>query len=320
MPTLSQTDFEISALVTDYAFTNEKITLDISFFTPVFMDDLYYLSRPVSYLRVKYSSADGRAHDVSLKIAASEELCINLKGETPVTVEKTVLPCGGKAIRIGSTEQNILGRCDDSIRIDWGYFYLSGNAACTVDSYHGDDMTYISLRCPLSADQDTYVTFAYDDIHSLCYFGTPVDAYWKTKGITIEAAISEALKEGASLLNRCRDFSQDLYNKAVEVGGEQYAEILSLAYRQVIAAHKLAVDPNGELIYISKECTSNGCADTVDVTYPASPMLLYFNTELSKATLRPIFKFAASKEWPFDFSPHDIGTYPPIERCDLWLC
>lgn len=309
-PALAQVKWDISALVTDYMFTHEKITLEVSFFTPVFMDNLYYLSRPVSYLRLKYESVDGHAHDVSVKIAASEELCINLKGETPVCTEALTLPNGGNSIRIGSIKQDVLWRSGDSMRIDWGYFYLAGNTDCFAESYQAENMTFISLSCTLSADQDTYLTFAYDDIHSLCYFGKPVDAYWKTKGITIEEAITEALNESGAILKKCREFSQELYQKAATAGGEQYAEILSLAYRQVVAAHKLAVDTEGSLLYISKECTSNGCSATVDVTYPASPMLLYYNPDLLKAALRPIFKYALSADWPFDFAPHDIGTYP----------
>lgn len=79
-----------------------------------------------------------------------------------------------------------------------------------------------------------------------------------------------------------------------------------------MAAHKLAVDSNGELIYISKECDSNGCAATVDVTYPSAPFFLLYNPELLKAMLRPIIRFARSDDWPFDFAPHDAGRYPLI--------
>ncbi|MGN1450629.1 MAG: glutaminase domain-containing protein [Eubacteriales bacterium] len=99
---------------------------------------------------------------------------------------------------------------------------------------------------------------------------------------------------------------------ASECGGEKYAELLSLAYRQVCAAHKLVCDGDGNLLYISKECFSNGCAATVDVSYPSVPMFLLYNPELVEGMMRPVFKFARSDGWIFDFAPHDAGCYPHL--------
>ena len=111
-------------------------------------------------------------------------------------------------------------------------------------------------------------------------------------------------------MNRCNVFARDMFCDAVRAGGEKYAEILELAYRQVIAAHKLVIDTEGNLLFISKECFSNGCAATVDVTYPSTPLFLIYNPELVKAMLRPIYKYSRSEEWTFDFAPHDVGQYP----------
>ena len=111
-------------------------------------------------------------------------------------------------------------------------------------------------------------------------------------------------------MTKCDAFSADLVSAATAAGGEQYAELLSLAYRQVMAAHKLAVDENGENLFVSKECFSNGCAATVDVTYPSAPMFLYYNPELLKGMLRPVFRYARTDDWKFDFAPHDVGQYP----------
>ena len=83
-----------------------------------------------------------------------------------------------------------------------------------------------------------------------------------------------------------------------------------MAYRQAIAAHKLVTDENGDVLFFSKECFSNGCIATVDVTYPSIPLFLLFNTELVKGMLRPIFKYFNSDDWKFDFAPHDVGCYP----------
>jgi hypothetical protein len=63
-------------------------------------------------------------------------------------------------------------------------------------------------------------------------------------------------------------------------------------------------------VFLSKECYSNGCIGTVDVSYPSIPLFLRYNPELVRAMMRPVFRFAESPAWPFDFSPHDVGQYP----------
>ena len=171
-------------------------------------------------------------------------------------------------------------------------------------------MTYVSVKIPMTDGNTETVIFAYDDIHSFNYFGHDCDAYWKSKTPTIEAAISEAIDEVEKCRQKCDTISNELYENAIECGGEKYAELVSLAYRQFLAAHKLALDETGALIYISKECFSGGHSCTVDVTYPASPFMLLYNVELLKATLRPIFRFAATDKWKYDFAPHDAGSYP----------
>ena len=100
-----------------------------------------------------------------------------------------------------------------------------------------------------------------------------------------------------------------LYDYALKAGGEEYAELVSLAYRQVCAAHKLVVDKNGELLYISKRLLKRLCRDGRR-QLSSTPMFLIFNPELVFAMMRPIFKYAASDAWPFDFAPHDAGQYP----------
>lgn len=102
----------------------------------------------------------------------------------------------------------------------------------------------------------------------------------------------------------------DTETETEETGRTLQDEVPELSYRQSIAAHKAVVDDRGELLFISKECFSNGCAATVDVSYPSIPLYLLYNPELVRGMMRPIVRYADSDAWRFDFSPHDCGQYP----------
>lgn len=128
----------------------------------------------------------------------------------------------------------------------------------------------------------------------------------------MSALIEEAAAGYTETLARCQAFHQTLWQEAQASGGDNYARLLTLSFRQIMAAHKLVVDTDGQLLYISKECFSNGCAATVDISYPSMPLFLLYNPALIEGMMRPVFRFAASERWPFPFAPHDVGTYPVL--------
>jgi hypothetical protein len=94
------------------------------------------------------------------------------------------------------------------------------------------------------------------------------------------------------------------------VGGEHYAAIAILSYRQSLAAHKIAADLNGDAMMFPKENTSNGCISTVDVFYPSAPLFLFIQPKLMEAQLLPVLEYSALARWRFPFAPHDLGQYP----------
>ncbi len=309
---MTQTSVDVNAMSTIYTFTDGKIDLTVKFTTPLLADNLAIMTRPVSYMGVTYTSCDGAAHEVSLSVLASEELVMNEKGDDAVDceiVDADGIPCA----KMGRHKQKILNRSGDDLRIEWGYFYL-GIPAGDMSYFTCDEekMTYVMGKKTLTANEETVVLFAYDDIESLEYFGKHIKSVWNSDGQTILETIASAYEQYDALCAECDAFSDKLYLDAVKAGGVKYAEMLSLAYRQVIAAHKCALDEDGNIIFASKECFSNGCAVTVDVSYPSIPMFLLYNPELVKGMMRPIFKYAESDKWNFDFAPHDVGQYPLV--------
>lgn len=299
---------DCTAFSTTYVYNANGTKVTLIFTSPIIPDDLYMLSRPISYLEVIKESADGKRHDMSIRIEMSEEICMNLRGDDEVDHEVFEL---GKysSVKMGKRDQKILCRDGDDLRIEWGYFYLTGigTAYCRKDA---DSMSFAGINAEVKSS--SVFTFAYDDIESMVYFGKHLKSYWNKDGAKITDEIFKAHGDYRVVKNKCDRIGDKLFCDATRAGGEKYAEICELSFRQAISAHKLVLDENREVLFISKECFSNGCAATVDVSYPSIPLFLIYNPELVKGMMRPIYKYAASTEWIYDFAPHDAGRYPCV--------
>src|SRR6476620_10196438 len=113
----------ITATQTKYVFNCGKVTLDVKFTSPLLMDDLQLLSRPVSYVSFKASSKDGASHSVQVFFGASTDLAVN---EPSQQVSVQTVPSNSlRIVRAGSVAQPVLQKKGDDLRIDWGYVYVA---------------------------------------------------------------------------------------------------------------------------------------------------------------------------------------------------
>lgn len=340
VPALDQSSLQIYPTKSVYAFKGEGIELQISFLSPLLANDLKILARPVSYISWQIKSTDGQKHDVSLYLDITGEWVVNTTNQK---IEWNRMQIHGmEALRFGSEEQPVLAKKGDNLRIDWGYLYLVSPAKDTMELAIASDAACrdgfikdgkipdtddtrmpraVSDNYPVMAMQQNYtgvgtepvsnyLMLAYDDIFSIEYLNRRLQPYWRNECDTIQDMIQIAAKEYTSVQKACQEFDKTLVEDLLKTGGVEFARISTLAYRQCLAAHKLARDFDGKPLHFSKENFSNGCIATVDVIYPASPFFLLFNTELLKAQLKPLLDYCQSNRWTFPFAPHDLGTYP----------
>ncbi|HZU25990.1 MAG TPA: DUF4965 domain-containing protein [Bryobacteraceae bacterium] len=336
-PALQQTSVEVLPTRTIYRFTAPKVAVEMTWTTPALLDDPDLLSRPITYLTWRVSSSDGRQHDIALYLDASYDLAVNTDDE-PVTfgrVQIGDLP----VLRVGSQEQPVLKKQGDDVRIDWGHFYLAPDRAAGVHlairdadetraafvkNGHIPDFDNPDESTPVlameidpqpvgAAPVSRYAMLAYDDVWSIEYFQRRVRPWWRRNGAGVADILRAASRDYAALTDRCARFDEELTADLRSAGGEKYAHLASLAYRQALGAQKLVADADGTALYFPKEDFSNGCIGTVDVIYPGAPMLLLFAPKLLEAELRPVFDYAAMPRWKFPFAPHDLGTYPKAD-------
>jgi hypothetical protein len=341
-PALPQTRLQVWPTRTIYGFEGSGIRLTLTFLTPALPFDMDILSRPATYITWEIQSADGRDHAVEVYFDASSDLVVN-SPDQPVVWSRVRLG-NLEVLRIGSQQQPVLEKHGDNLRIDWGYLYIAapgpgvseaatdGRSARALFKESGELPGSDALMDDLIAHRPRkgvpvlgytldfgklgvkpvakFLVLAYDDIFSIEYLDRRLRPYWRRQGADAGDLLCAAVNDYQRLREKCEAFDRELTADLTRVGGEKYATLATLAYRQTLAGNKLAAALDGTPFLFPKENFSNGCISTVDVLSPNSPFFLLLNPSLMKAQMQPVFEYAASGRWRFPFAPHDLGTYP----------
>jgi len=344
---LPQARVEVLPTRTLYTFEGGGIRLTLTFMTADLPEDLDILSRPVTYVTWRAESLDAHRHEVAVYFDARSEIAVNKPSQAVNFEEASDAPL--KAWRVGSVEQPVLEKKGDDLRIDWGYFYVAmapaPMAELTATSCETARDDFVAGRYPGGpapggtahglgtslqgvADNSAgiaamvnlgligehpascWLMLAYDDLYSIQYMKKNLRPYWRRHGDDASALLKKAAADYESLQQRCAKFDAELMGDLRKAGGQNYAELGALAYRQCFAAGKFVADDNGQPLHFCKENHSNGCISTSDVFYPMSPQFLLFGPTLAKSFMVPFMNYAASERWKFPFAPHDLGTYP----------
>ena len=287
-------------------FESAEIALTVTFMTPSLPESIDLLSWPITYVSFAATSLDKKPHRVSVEFEVSPEIAVNEPQQK--TVWSTVEIDGLATESVGSQTQSILGRSGDDLRIDWGYLYLSATAA--QKPKWNKHRLELDLGSVIGKDSTCWLMLAYDDLYSIQYMKENLRPYWRRTGCEIGDLLKAAAKDYDDLTRRCTAFDNELMSDLRKAGGENYAHLGALCYRQCFAAGKFVADANGQPLQFCKENHSNGCIATSDVFYPMAPQFLLFGPSLAKSFLVPFMNYAASDRWKFPFAPHDLGQYP----------
>lgn len=340
VPALPQVGLEVSPTRTRYDFEGAGVHVSLVFLTPMLASDLDLLSRPVTYLTWKLHTVDRKTHTASLYYDNSAELVVNTADEPVVWSRDQV---GDLAVmRMGTQAQPVLAKAADDLRIDWGYLYVAAphrqgvrEVVAEAKSAQGQFSstgllpTQYDTRMPRPAADhmpvmavvfgatklgpsplERHLILFYDDLYSIELLHHRLRPYWRRNGAEANDLLRDSEKQYVALQSRCKVFDREFLQDFTKLGGEKYAELAALSYRQTFAGNKLAAGANGEPLFFAKENFSDGSISTPDVIHPECPPLLLFNPELLRASLVPVLRYVTSGQWKFLFPPAQLGTYP----------
>jgi hypothetical protein len=330
-----QTACDVLPTSTYYTFTCGPVDLDVVFTAPFLMNDIELMSTPINFISYQVRSNDGQEHNVQFYYGTTPELTVDNNLQATVSTIESGND-GRRYIKSGSRDQKVLGKAGDGITIDWGYLYLPDvNGSIAVADQGLTASTFASTGAlpestlPFASSDEgempqlsyvhdfgtvsqasSYMMFGYDEVKDIRYMDVDYKGYWARNGKTIQQAFAEFQQSYDDIMTRCKVQDQIIYDDGLAAGNVKYAELLCASYRQCIAAHKIFEDNKGNLLFFSKENNSNGCVNTVDLTYPSAPLFLLYNTDLMKGMCTSILDYCESDRWGFDFAAHDLGTYP----------
>ena len=318
LPRLEQVELDVTSFKTSYKFKGNDFTLAVDFVSPLPLDDLELLSCPVCYM--DYSFISENKHEIEVSLSMHQGWCYN-EFNSNRTVRGGIIKLDNlECSWFGLKRQLFLSQTNDATKADWGYFYLAGKKVYYGDinshnSYYYGDFVYSNANnaekyitaCSNEIKDTIYI--GHDDQVAIIYFNEFLKTYYFRNGKSIFDAFNYIKNYHDEINLKLEKFDDELRNEALQIS-EEYYNICVASLRQSIAAHKLVENRDGELLFLSKECCSNGCIGTVDVTYPSIPLYLRYNPELVKGMIIPIYSFARMPVWKYDFAPHDVGTYP----------
>ncbi|EPE28779.1 Six-hairpin glycosidase [Glarea lozoyensis ATCC 20868] len=318
-----------------------KVSMNVTFISPVQPNDLKRQSIVGTYLEVGVKSLDAAGHKVQLYVDTSAEW-VNPTHNSDV-VEWSFSDQNGIASHkswLKTQSEFNADYPDDAAH--WGNWYLSTAAisgmtyqtgsdnnvrqrflsSATLDNSLDTNFRAIRQDWPVFAfsnnlghvggsPKKTLYTIVHAQKNAVLFNGAngiaPVPSLW-TSYFDSDAALVEFFYKDHPTITGAIDTQIALHSHAA--GGPDYTLLTTLSVRQSLAATVLTNTPTSPLLFL-KEISSNGNTQTVDVIFPSLPLFLYLNPSFVKYLLEPLYINQESGRWPHTYAIHDIGANFP---------
>ncbi|KUJ19273.1 DUF1793-domain-containing protein [Mollisia scopiformis] len=342
-PTLvSQDSFEYTSQRSTFIMNVAgKVTMNVTFISPVTPTDLKKMSIIGTYLSISVVSRDGATHSVQLYADTSAEWVNPTHNQDVVQWSYTVENGVASHQSFQQTQSEFNADFPDDAA-HWGNWYWSTAAMSSMTYQNGADVTVrqnflsngalpntqdsnyreISTNWPVFAFANalgsvgtTPVNTLYTIVHAqqnAIYFDganglTAVPSLW-TSYFGSDLAMVEFFY--GDFVTKVGAIDHQIAADSLAAGGQDYLTITSLSARQAFGAVQLCGTTAKPYLFL-KEVSSDGNIQTVDVLFPAMPIFLYSNPILVKYLLDPLFENQEAGNFPQTYSMHDLGpNYP----------
>jgi len=338
---------KVMASQTYYQLKAGSVNVDLTFTSPQRLDNLDMMVTPIGYVSYKVTPADGKNHNVQFYLMVSPEFVASNNDYGRFTTQMEA--SGLKMVRCGHDVQEL----NSSPRADWGYLYVVADPGKNQDVCFGFDatrflaggnipgrpLTGVSHELFSTAKQHPFIVFK-DDLgrveagknqYGFATIGYDYDGkaihdadggtgtrpnYYTRRGTFTELLRSYVDNYAANMASALA-WDERIYDDAKGIGGENYAELASVAYRQTASAHMVVTDNNNEPLVYNMSAGFYQKTQSADVLYCVAPLILCYAPDLLTKNLLPTIRYYNIPQWTSTWAadncaPHTLGAFPWI--------
>ncbi|KAI0455038.1 glutaminase GtaA [Xylaria acuta] len=357
---VDQTEFSYTSTRSNFVMNvGGKVEMNITFLSPVTPNDLKRQSLTFSYLDVGVHSLDGADHDVQLYADVSGEWA---SGDLGAVIEWDYGTSDGVAYH--TFHRQTQTEISETRELpNWGDFYWSTGDTDGLTYQSGADVDVrgaFKNKGVLANTKDTkfravnnnWPVFGFaknlgsvssNSINTLFTIGLTQDnaiqllgegsglttypSLWKSYFSSDLDAVTWFYNDYSTAVDLATSLDDKVASDSIAAAGQDYLTITSLSVRQTFGALQFTGTDSDPVVFL-KEISSNSDIQTVDVIFPAIPLILYTNPKLLNYLLKPLFLNQENGHYPNTNAIHDLGTFPlakgypdgtdepqPLEEC-----